>query len=34
MPNEKQFLYKKNIGDKILIIESFYPRHAYNIKIE
>ena len=28
------FLYKKNIGDKILIIESFYPRHAYNIKIE
>ena len=34
MPDEKNFLYKKNIGDKILIIESFYPRHAYNIKIE
>ena len=33
MPNEKSFLYKKNIGDKILIIESFYPYQEYNIKI-
>ena len=33
-PKEKEFLYQKNIGSEIKIIQSFYPRHAYNIKIE
>ena len=31
---EKEFLYQKKIGSEIKIIQSFYPRQAYNIKIE
>lgn len=34
IPNEKEYLYQKKIGDKIKIIQSFYPMQEYNIKIE
>lgn len=33
-PREKEFLYQKKISSEIKIIQSFYPRHTYNIKIE
>lgn len=30
---EKEYLYEKRIGDKIMILQSFYPYQEYNIKI-